>query len=138
MQAPERDTSIRAPLVAGALLCGSAVLLGAFGAHALEARLAESGQADTWDTAVRYQLGHGLALLALAAGSAQPGWPVSPGVERWLARGLVLGALLFSGSLYGLALGGPRWLGPLTPLGGLAWLAAWTALCVAALRQRAP
>jgi uncharacterized membrane protein YgdD (TMEM256/DUF423 family) len=138
MQAPVNDASVRAALSAGALLCGSAVLLGAFGAHALEARLAESGQADTWDTAVRYQLAHGLALLVLAAGAGQPRWPLGPALQRWLARGLVLGALLFSGSLYGLALGGPGWLGPLTPLGGLAWLAAWTALCVAALRQRAP
>lgn len=136
MQPREPSRSIRSQLLLAALLCGSAVLLGAFGAHALEERLEQAVQADTWDTAVRYQLGHGLALLALAAGSAQPGWPVSPGVERWLARGLVLGALLFSGSLYGLALGGPRWLGPLTPLGGLAWLATWAGLALAVLRRR--
>ena len=128
----------RVVVASGSLLGGIAVATGAFGAHALEARLAESGQADTWDTAVRYQLAHGLALLVLAAGAGQPRWPLGPALQRWLARGLVLGALLFSGSLYGLALGGPGWLGPLTPLGGLAWLAAWTALCVAALRRRAP
>jgi uncharacterized membrane protein YgdD (TMEM256/DUF423 family) len=105
------------------VLIGTGVALGAFGAHLLKARFEASGQAATWETAVRYQLVHGVALLAWSAGSAA--WPVSFRAQRWVGRGLVLGALLFSGSLYGLALDGPRWLGPITPLGGTIWLATW-------------
>jgi uncharacterized membrane protein YgdD (TMEM256/DUF423 family) len=119
---------------------GSGVVLGAFGAHALKVSLAQRGMADVWDTAVKYQLVHAVALLALAAwiearsanGQDDPGWRKA---ATWAARCWVAGISLFSGSLYLLALGGPRWLGPITPLGGLALIAGWVLLAVAAGKE---
>ncbi len=103
--------------------------LGAFAAHGLKARLAPEMLA-VFETAVRYQMYHAFALVAAAWGWA-----------RWRRREFTLagvlfiaGILLFSGSLYGLALSGPRWLGPVTPVGGVAFLAGWLALAVGALR----
>lgn len=106
---------------AGALTAGLAVALGAFGAHGLEDKLEASNSVATWETAVRYQVWHGLALVALGlwrrerAGGAVAAWA------------FLLGTVLFSGSLYGLALElpGKALLGPLTPVGGLALLLAW-------------
>lgn len=115
----------------GAVAGGSAVGLGAFGAHALRERLAESALA-TWQTAVTYQFTHALALLAVAI-LLRLGF----GAERSLTiagAGFFIGMVLFSGSLYLLALGGPRWLGPVTPIGGLAFIVGWVALAVAAVR----
>jgi uncharacterized membrane protein YgdD (TMEM256/DUF423 family) len=108
----------------GSLSAFVAVALGAFGAHALKARLTPELLA-VYETGVRYQLVHALALLA--AGYAATRWP-GPVVTAsgWL---FVVGTLLFSGSLVVLSLSGMRWLGAITPLGGLAWLAAW--LCLA-------
>jgi uncharacterized membrane protein YgdD (TMEM256/DUF423 family) len=120
-------------LALGAAFGGAGVVLGAFGAHALKSRLADAALA-TWQTAVSYQFVHALALLAvgiLIRSSA--GAP-----ERLLGvagAAFALGVLLFSGSLYVLALGGPRWLGPVTPLGGLAFIAGWLVLPVAVLRS---
>jgi uncharacterized membrane protein YgdD (TMEM256/DUF423 family) len=115
----------RLVLAAGAALAGSAVALGAFGAHALKASLSPEAL-DWWRTAVEYQMGHGLALVALGAAGAGGRWP---------PRLLGGGALLFSATLYAMALGGPRWLGAVTPLGGLAMIAGWALLAVAALRR---
>ncbi len=119
-------------LCLGAIAGGSGVVLGAFGAHALRDRLTESALA-TWQTAVAYQFTHALALLAVAI-------LLRLGVEAERSLGVaaiafVLGIALFSGSLYLLALGGPRWLGPITPLGGLAFIVGWIALAVAAFRM---
>jgi len=115
---------------AGALITGLAVAAGAFGAHALRAVLSP-GALATFDTAVRYQTVHGLALLAVA-------WAVS----RWASRGIVwagwlmmLGVVLFCFSLYVLALTGSRALVLATPLGGIAWLAAWVCLAAAVIRR---
>jgi len=105
--------------VLAALLALVAVALGAFGAHALAERLNASGGAGTWETAARYQMWHALALLALAA---MPGGRRSRDVA---AACFAAGIVLFSGSLYGLALGGPGWLGPVTPLGGMLLMAGW-------------
>jgi len=105
-----------------------AVILGAFGAHALEARLAESATRAVWATAVDYQMWHALALLFLAASGLR---------KRAATVAAVLfcvGVPLFSGSLYWLALDGPRWLGPITPLGGLALIGGWALLILAAVR----
>ncbi len=111
----------------GSASAGIAVALGAFGAHALKARLAPEMLA-VYETGVRYQMFHALALLAVAwAATRWPGAAVT--TSGWL---FVAGTLLFSGSLYGLALGGVRWLGAVTPLGGVAWLAAWACLAWAA------
>jgi uncharacterized membrane protein YgdD (TMEM256/DUF423 family) len=105
------------------------VAAGAFGAHGLRSRLSPE-MLDVWETAVRYQLVHALALLAVA-------WAVSrwPGTATTAAGWLfVAGTLVFSGSLYGLSLSGIRWLGAITPLGGLAFLAGWACLIWAAYR----
>jgi uncharacterized membrane protein YgdD (TMEM256/DUF423 family) len=108
----------------GAISALLAVGAGAFGAHALRSRLTPELLA-VFETAARYQMYHALALCAAAwAVSRWPGsWAVWAG---WL---FAVGTVLFSGSLYGLALTGIRWLGAITPLGGAAFLAGW--LCLA-------
>jgi len=107
-----------------------AVATGAFGAHGLRARLSPDLLA-VFETAARYQMYHALALLAVGwAVTRWPGpWPVRAG---WL---FVVGTLLFSGSLYALALSGMRWPGAVTPLGGVAFLAGWTCLLLGMLRR---
>jgi uncharacterized membrane protein YgdD (TMEM256/DUF423 family) len=109
--------------VLGALSAGLAVAAGAFGAHGLKARVSPEMLA-VFETGARYQMYHALALLAVAWAVGR--WPTA-GVESagWL---FVAGTLLFSGSLYLLALGAPRWLGAVTPLGGLCFLAGWAFL----------
>ena len=114
----------------GALLAGLAVAAGAFGAHALRAVLSPAALA-TFETAVRYQMVHALALLAV-------GWAVT----RWPSRAIVwagwlmlAGSVLFCASLYLLALTGSRALVLATPIGGVAWLAAWGCLAAGALRR---
>jgi uncharacterized membrane protein YgdD (TMEM256/DUF423 family) len=116
----------RATLFAvGAVLAGIGVAFGAFGAHALEARLTAE-RLQTFETAVRYQMLHALAILAAAL----------LGGERASLAGLlfVAGIALFSGSLYLLVLTGVRWLGAITPLGGVAFIAGWGVLAVAGFR----
>jgi uncharacterized membrane protein YgdD (TMEM256/DUF423 family) len=104
----------------GAGLAFAAVALGAFGAHALRARVGPDALA-TFETGVRYQMYHALALFACAW--AQERW-ASPlfGYAGWL---LLAGIVIFSGSLYLLTLTGQRWWGAVTPLGGLAFLVGW-------------
>jgi uncharacterized membrane protein YgdD (TMEM256/DUF423 family) len=109
-------------MVVAALLGALGVILGAFGAHGLQARLSTE-QLGSWDTAVRYHLLHGTALLALALYGAASGRSIQ--LTGWLFS---LGILLFSGSIYLLVLTGQRWLGPLTPLGGLCLIAGWLSL----------
>lgn len=106
-----------------------AVALGAFGAHALAPRLGAQGQ-QTWHTAVFYHAVHAVALLALAA--LQAAVPALRGLAT-AAWAFFVGVILFSGSLYALALGGPRSLGPVTPLGGLCLLVGWGCVAVAGL-----
>jgi len=100
-----------------ALVLFLAIALGAFGAHGLSDRLEATGRAHNWETAVLYHLAHGVALLALAL--AAGGRPL-PAFAFLLA-----GVIVFSGSLYLLALTGKTWLGAITPLGGLSFLAGW-------------
>ena len=113
-----------------ALGCVSGFLgvgLGAFAAHGLKARLAPDLLA-VFETGVRYQMFHALALLAVGWACAR--WPgVATTASGWL---FVAGTLLFSGSLYVLALSGVRWLGAITPIGGLAFLGGWLCLAWAA------
>jgi uncharacterized membrane protein YgdD (TMEM256/DUF423 family) len=120
----------RLSLTLGALLLFAAVGLGAFGAHALKARLAPDMQA-IWQTAVQYHAWHALGLLA--AGLLMMHRPDAPalGLAAWL---FVAGIALFSGSLYALALSGVRGLGAITPFGGVAFLAGWLAFAWAAWR----
>jgi uncharacterized membrane protein YgdD (TMEM256/DUF423 family) len=104
----------------GALLAGIAVAAGAFGAHALRARL-EPDMLAVFETGARYHMYHALALVAVAWAVAR--WPESQAaVAGWL---FVAGIVVFSGSLYALALSGVRALGAITPLGGLCFLAGW-------------
>ena len=106
----------------GAALCFAAVALGAFGAHALKATLQSSGMLDVWNKAVLYHFLHGVALVALALYGAR---------NRPTYFLLVAGIVLFSGSLYAMALTNVRWLGAITPLGGLCFLAGWAWLVIA-------
>lgn len=114
-----------------ALLGAVGVGLGAFGAHGLKERLGAAGL-ETWHTAVTYHLTHTLALLAVAVWlrSATPPSTLPLGIAGWC---FAAGVLAFSGSLYVLALGGPRLFGPVTPLGGLFFLIGWVALAWAAV-----
>ena len=116
--------------MAGALLAFLAVAAGAFGAHALRARLAPDLQA-VFETGARYHMYHALALFAVAWAQAQwaSGWSTAAG---WL---FIAGVVIFSGSLYLLALTGVRWLGAITPIGGVAFLAGWVCLAMAAARS---
>lgn len=117
----------------GAASMALAVALGAFGAHGLKKRVAPERVA-IWETAVRYHMIHALGLIALdVVDLVEPeGWAQDPWINLcgWL---FVLGTVLFSGSLYVLTVrSGPRWLGPLTPLGGLLWIAGWIGVAVVA------
>ncbi|MBI3972675.1 MAG: DUF423 domain-containing protein [Chloroflexi bacterium] len=111
----------------GAVFALLAVGLGAFGAHALRDRLPADLLA-VFETGVRYHFYHALGLLAVAYAANR--WPVGQTTAAgWL---FVAGIVLFSGSLYLLAITGTRWLGAITPFGGLAFLAGWAALIWAA------
>lgn len=115
--------------VIGAVLAGLGVALGAFGAHGLKGTLSPDMLAN-FETGVRYQMYHALALLAVA-------WAVSQWQKPLLVTGgwlMVVGVVIFSGSLYVLSLTGLRWLGAITPIGGVALIAGWGCLVVAALR----
>ena len=118
----------RKTFLAAGLFGATGVGAGAFGAHGLAAQFAERGTAHAWESGSRYHLLHAIALLGIALWQMQPAAPAR--VTTWAARCWCAGIVLFSGSLYGIALGGPRWLGPVTPLGGVAFIAGW--LCVAA------
>lgn len=113
----------------GAFSAFISVAAGAFGAHALRPRLDPESLA-VFETAARYQMYHAFALLGAAwAATRWPGTLVQ--AAGWL---FVAGTVLFSGSLYALALTGVRWLGAVTPLGGAAFLAGWLCLAVAVAR----
>ncbi len=105
-----------------------AVALGAFGAHALQARLSPD-LLQTYETGVRYQMYHALALFAVVFAFSRLPHLSLLSAAGWL---FVAGTLLFSGSLYLLAVTGARWLGAITPFGGLAFLAGWICLALAA------
>jgi len=106
-----------------ALSLGLAVAAGAFAAHGLKAHLSLEAMA-WWQTAVQYQVLHGLALLGLGLYQQQLAPPALARSGK-IAWAMLLGMALFSGSLYLLALSGQRWLGMITPLGGTAFLFGW-------------
>ena len=114
----------------GSILALSAVLFGAFGAHALKETLSAHDSIQTWETAVRYQMWHALALILLSINSLKHAIP------RMTGPCFVVGSLLFSGSLYGLALDGPKWLGPVTPLGGLCLMIGWSLLVYSSYKNK--
>lgn len=116
----------------GAVLALVGVGLGAFGAHVLEVRLSPADLA-TFETAVRYQMYHALGLLGVAWLHDRTGSALA-GRGGWL---LVAGTAVFSGSLYVLVLTGARWLGAVTPVGGVMQLAGWLLVVAVLLRKRA-
>ncbi len=115
----------------GSVFCGLGVGFGAFGAHALKDSLSEYAM-GIFDTAVKYQMYHGLALLAVGFVSSRMGvFPVK------LAGILFsVGIIFFSGSLYILAISGIRWLGAITPIGGLCFIAGWISLAYSVVAYR--
>jgi len=126
MESNNRGSQIDRRLVTvGAILGGLAVALGAFGAHALQSRIGAEAL-GWWHTAVEYQMWHALAVLAVGLSGLR--WARLP---AWLFAG---GSVVFCGTLYAIALGAPRWLGAITPLGGLAMIAGWAVLAVRATR----
>lgn len=106
--------------LSAAILGFIGVAMGAFGAHALRDALATANMTQTWQTAVQYHLIHAVACFLLIRNAAESDIRIKRAGLGW-----IFGILLFSGSLYGLALGGPRFLGPITPLGGLCFLYGW-------------
>jgi uncharacterized membrane protein YgdD (TMEM256/DUF423 family) len=114
----------------GAAMAAVAVVMGAFGAHALRTRL-PAGMLDVYHTAVQYHFWHALGVLAV--GLALQLWPDAGWLRTagWL---LTAGTVLFCGSLYLLAFTGSKWLGAVTPFGGLAFILGWLAIVVAVLR----
>ncbi len=117
---------------AGAISAFLAVGAGAFGAHALRARL-DPAMLAIFETGARYKMYHALGLMAVA-------WAVTRWPGPWAGRAgwlFIVGTVVFSGSLYALALTGIRWLGAITPLGGLAFLAGWLCLALAARQPAA-
>ncbi|MGH7334011.1 MAG: DUF423 domain-containing protein [Candidatus Rokuibacteriota bacterium] len=115
----------------GALSALIAVALGAFAAHGLKARLSPD-LLSVFETAVRYQMYHALGLLAVAWAYGR--WPGTAVVlAGWL---FVVGTIIFSGSLYLLSVSALRWVGVMTPVGGLAFIGGWLALAWAAWTTR--
>ena len=123
-------------LTAGAVFGGLAIALGAFGAHGLERITDDSKIIDGYKTGVQYQVYHALALLlvALLSGKVSQTW------MRWAGYCFITGILLFSGSIYLLTFlkiqgsGVTRFIGPVTPLGGLFFIAGWVCLLIAATK----
>ena len=114
-------------LLAGSFFCMLSVILGAFAAHGLKSRLSDYA-IGIFKTAAEYQMVHGLALIAVAI-------LIKLGINLSMAGGFfIAGTLLFSGSLYLLALTGLKWLGPITPLGGLCFIIGWIVILVQVAR----
>lgn len=124
-------TPRRAVIIAGVLGL-IAVLTGTFAAHGLEDRVAPE-DLHTWEVAVRYQMYHALALLALAGWLERLGKPARIAAWCW-----TFGAIVFAGSLYLLVLTGQRWLGAITPIGGVGFIVGWACVIVAGVRMRKP
>ena len=115
--------------ISGAIAVG----LGAFGAHSLEALLIQNGRLDTFQTAVNYHFYHTLALFGIGIlATIKPDWK---GIS-FAAWSMVLGILIFSGSLYVLSLTGITWLGAITPLGGLAFILGWSSLVYLSFKNK--
>ena len=119
-------------LIAGAVNALLSVAFGAFGAHLLEGRVAEK-YLETWQTAVQYQMFHavGLMVIAILMSSSLLG-PL--GSLNWAGYLMLAGIVIFSGSLYVLSLTGISILGAITPIGGVAFIAAWVMVIVAAVK----
>lgn len=117
--------------ILAAIFGGLGVALGAFGAHALRDRLTPDLIA-TFETGVRYQVYHALALFGVVLAMSR--WPQS-NLAAWAGWLFVAGIVIFSGSLYTLALSGQRWWGAVTPIGGVAFISGWLCLMLVAWRK---
>ena len=124
------------PLLAAGIAGLTGVAIGAFGAHAWKSTLVERGMLQAWETGSRYHLLHAVSLLGIAACVRVTAGSRSARLLVFAAQLWVVGIMLFSGSLYWLALGGPRWLGPVTPFGGVALMAGWLLIAIAAIPKR--
>jgi uncharacterized membrane protein YgdD (TMEM256/DUF423 family) len=119
-------------LLWGAIMGAAAVAIGAFGAHALKPTLIAAGREDTFELAVRYQFYHALALLVVGVLARDIGGKrLSTSALFFLA-----GILVFSGSLYVLCLTGIRWLGAVTPIGGISFMIGWLLLGIAVAKNQ--
>ena len=114
-------------LMTGSLFCMLSVVLGAFAAHGLKSRVSEYA-IGVFKTAAEYQMVHGLALIAIAILIK---WGINLSWAGWF---IIAGIVLFSGSLYLLAITGQKWLGPITPLGGVCFIIGWVILLVQVAR----
>lgn len=117
-------------LLSAAVLLAFAVAIGAFGAHGLKAHLSEA-MLQTWKTGVEYHFYHALGLLLIGVLSVL----MPSNLLNWSAIFLFAGIILFSGSLYILALTGIRWLGAITPLGGISFIVGWVLLSIAVFKD---
>jgi uncharacterized membrane protein YgdD (TMEM256/DUF423 family) len=121
----------RNSILSGAVFGCAAVMLGAFGAHALKEILAATGRIDTYELAVRYQFYHALALILVGILMGQ----FSSKLLRYSGLSFFLGIIVFSGSLYVLSLTGQTILGAVTPFGGLFFILGWVFLIVAVYKK---
>lgn len=119
-------------LMAGSIFGGLSVAAGAFASHALKAQLSEKSQ-QIFETGTKYQMYHALALIlvSLLLSRTEGG----EGVLTIAGYAFIAGIVLFSGSLYGLSLSEIKWFGPITPLGGVAFLVGWGCIAIAALKS---
>ncbi|WP_435921836.1 DUF423 domain-containing protein [Paenibacillus sp. DYY-L-2] len=117
---------------AGGFIMLLAIALGAFGAHVLEPVIGEKAT-GTYETGVHYHMIHGLAMILA---SLAAGFGGEPRRLLWANRLFLIGIILFSGSLYLLAVTGWKWFGPITPLGGVAFLAGWLMFGLAMLKKK--
>jgi uncharacterized membrane protein YgdD (TMEM256/DUF423 family) len=125
--------SYRFPLLFSGIFGLTGTILGALGAHGpLRVLLDQRGSHENWETAVQYQLVHALALLAAGVWLRISEANGAPRAIVWAARSWVAGTVLFSGTIFLLAVGGPKFLGPFTPLGGVCLMLGWASLIAAA------
>lgn len=117
-------------LAVAGLLVALATIMGAFGAHALQARLSPE-RLGIYETAVRYHFFHALGLLAIGLAARTIDAPML----RWSAALVLAGIVLFSGSIYALSFSAPRFIGIVTPIGGVALIAGWAVFAIAVLKQ---
>jgi uncharacterized membrane protein YgdD (TMEM256/DUF423 family) len=124
---------LRFSIISAAIFGLTGVALGAFGAHALHGTSLANGTLNAWKTGVHYQMVHAVALICVAS-MIQSSGATMQRYLAWAARFWVAGVILFSGSLYILALGGPQIFGPITPLGGVAFILGWIYILIAGLK----
>ena len=130
-----RNAQDRGWIIVAALSGAVSVMAGAFGAHGIDASTAAGARArELLQTGSHYEIAHALAILAVAALTRRAG--LKEGLATAAQILFLAGSVLFPGALYALALGGPRWLGAVAPIGGLAFILGWLALALAALGRR--